>query len=155
MPSHIAAAALLPALAVLSASCADTAPPAPPPLSEEALAAVSDDAGAPKDQLAREVDELFTLEGLGETRAVLLLADGKIAAERYGEGYDSETRFISWSMAKTVTAVLVGMLVADGLLSVTVNVSSPPSSTESSIVGTMTVREVTPGSNTSVPLVAV
>lgn len=58
------------------------------------------------------------MEGLGETRAVLVLANGKVAAERYGEGYDSETRFISWSMAKTVSAVLIGMLVADGLLSV-------------------------------------
>ncbi len=118
MPTPIAAAALLPALAFITASCAETAPPPLPPLSEEALAAVSQDAGAPRDQLAREVDELFSAQGIGETRAVLLLADGKVAAERYGEGYDSETRFISWSMAKTVTAVLTGMLVADGLLSV-------------------------------------
>jgi len=118
MPSHIAAAALLPVLAVFSVSCAESGPQPPPPLSVEALAAVSEDAGAPRDQLARQVDELFTMDGIGETRAVLLLADGKVAAERYGQGYDSETRFISWSMAKTVTAVLVGMLVADGLLSV-------------------------------------
>ena len=90
----------------------------PPPLSEQALAAVTDDAGAPKDQLARQVDELFTTEGLGETRAVLVMADGEIAAERYADGYDADTRFISWSMAKTITAVLIGMLVADGKLSV-------------------------------------
>ncbi len=118
MPSLIAACALLPSLAVFTASCGEAPPAQLPPLSQEALDAVSDDAGAPKDQLARQVDELFTTEGLGETRALLLLNDGKIAAERYGEGYDNETRFISWSMAKTVTAVLVGMLVADGLLSV-------------------------------------
>ena len=104
--------------AVFSVPCAESGPQPPPPLSVEALAAVSEDAGAPRDQLARQVDELFTMDGIGETRAVLLLADGKVAAERYGQGYDSETRFISWSMAKTVTAVLVGMLVADGLLSV-------------------------------------
>lgn len=110
----IAAAALLP----VSVSCSEAAPPPPPPLTEAQLAVVSQDAGAPRDQLAREVDDLFTREGLGETRAVLLLYDGKVAAERYGEGYDSETRFVSWSMAKTVTAVLIGMLVADGLLSV-------------------------------------
>ncbi len=118
MPSLIAACALLPSLAVLTASCGDAPPTELPPLSQEALDAVSEDAGAPKDQLARQVDELFTTEGVGETRALLLLNDGKIAAERYGAGYDSETRFISWSMAKTVTAVLIGMLVADGLLSV-------------------------------------
>lgn len=110
--ASIVAAACLPALI----SCGEAPPAALPPLSQEALDAVSNDAGAPKDQLARQVDELFTTEGLGETRAVLLMADGKIAAERYAEGYDADTRFISWSMAKTVTAVLVGMLVADGLL---------------------------------------
>ena len=112
--SLIAAAALVPVLS----SCG--APPAtePPPLSEEALLAVSQDAGAPRDQLAREVDDLFIGEGLGETRALVVLYDGKVAAERYGPGYDAETRHVSWSMAKTVTAVLIGMLVADGLLSV-------------------------------------
>jgi CubicO group peptidase (beta-lactamase class C family) len=110
----IAALALLPSLG----GCGGASDAVPAPLSEEALAAVTKDAGAPKDQLAREVDDLFTQDGLGETRAVLVMAGGKIAAERYGEGYDQDTRFISWSMAKTVTAVLIGMLVADGKLSV-------------------------------------
>lgn len=108
------ALALVPTL--LIAGCGN-APAAPPPLSEAALAAVTDKAGAPRDQLAREVDDLFTQPGLGETRAVVVMADGDIAAERYGPGYDKDTRFISWSMAKTVTGVLIGMLVADGLLS--------------------------------------
>jgi CubicO group peptidase (beta-lactamase class C family) len=103
---------LLPSLA----SCSDGTEVPLPPLSEQALAAVTANAAAPKDQLAREVDDLFTLEGLGETRAVVVMADGKIAAERYGEGYTKDTRFVSWSMAKTVTAVLIGLLVADGLL---------------------------------------
>ena len=114
LASSIAAIALLPALA----SCGSAPPDALPPLSDEALAAVSEEAGAPRDQLARQVDELFTMEGLGETRAVLLYADGRLAAERYAEGYSEETRFISWSMAKTITAVLIGMLAADGLLDV-------------------------------------
>lgn len=107
------ALALVPAL--LLAACGD-APAGPKPLSDEALAAVTDNAGAPRDQLAREIDDLFTMDGLGETRAVVVMADGAIAAERYAPGYDQDTRFISWSMAKTVTGVLIGMLVADGLL---------------------------------------
>lgn len=108
--------ALLLAPALLALSACGAAPPVEAPLSTEALAAVTDKAGAPKDQLARAVDDLFTLPGLGETRAVVVMADGDIAAERYGPGYDKDTRFISWSMAKTVTAVLIGMLVADGKL---------------------------------------
>lgn len=106
---------LAPAL-FLIAGCG-AAPPAETALSDAALAAVTSNAGAPKDQLARQIDDLFTMDGLGETRAVVVMADGEIAAERYGPGYSKDTRFISWSMAKTVTAVLIGMLVADGKLS--------------------------------------
>lgn len=109
------AALLAPALLMLS-SCGAT-PPGQVPLSEAALAAVTDKAGAPKDQLARAIDDLFSLPDLGETRAVVVIADGELAAERYGPGYNKDTRFISWSMAKTVTAVLIGMLIADGKLS--------------------------------------
>lgn len=109
------ASLIAPALLLL-AGCG-AAPPGEVPLSQEALAAVTEDAGAPKDQLARAIDDLFTSEGIGETRAVVVMANGKLAAERYGPGYSKDTRFISWSMAKTVTGVLIGMLVADGKLS--------------------------------------
>ncbi len=115
IPSN-AALALLSAPLMLLSACGDAPPAGPAPLSDEALAAVTEQAGAPREELAREVDELFNAEGIGETRAVVVMADGELAAERYGEGYDAETRHISWSMAKTVTAVMVGMLVADGRL---------------------------------------
>lgn len=105
---------LAPALLALAAC--GSAPSADAPLSDAAKAAVTDDAGAPRDQLARAIDDLFTKPGLGETRAVVVMANGKLAAERYGPGYTKDTRFISWSMAKTVTGVLIGMLVSDGLL---------------------------------------
>lgn len=93
----------------------DSAAP-PPPLSREALAAVTQNAGAPREDLARAVDNLFTDPALGETRAAVVMANGRIAAERYAPGYGPQTRFVSWSMAKTVTAVLIGQLVADGRL---------------------------------------
>ena len=80
------------------------------------MAAVTDNAGAPRKALAREIDDLFEMEGLGDTRALVVMHDGQIAAERYGEDYDADTRFVSWSMAKTVTAMLIGQLVGDGLL---------------------------------------
>lgn len=53
----------------------------------------------------------------GETRAVLVIRDGKVAAKRFALGYSDDTRFVSWSMAKTMTAALIGELVADGKLS--------------------------------------
>jgi hypothetical protein len=110
----LAPALLLPPL-LLVAGCG-AATPAETPLSQQALAAVTADAGAPKDQLARALDDIFTAQGVGETRAVVVMANGKLAAERYAPGYDKDTRFVSWSMAKTVTGVLIGMLVSDGLL---------------------------------------
>lgn len=107
----IASLAMLPPLS----SCGEVQQE-PAPLSEEALAAVTEDAGAPARDLAREMDDLFSKEGLGETRAFLVMQNGVVAAERYGDGYGPDTRFVSWSMAKTVTAVMIGMLVADGRL---------------------------------------
>jgi CubicO group peptidase (beta-lactamase class C family) len=97
-------------------ACGGELPEEPAPLSDEAIAAIAPDPGAPRDQLAREVDDLFSAEDLGETRALLVLKDGAVAAERYGADYTSETRHISWSMAKTLTAALIGLLVADGKL---------------------------------------
>ncbi|WP_375401996.1 serine hydrolase domain-containing protein [uncultured Sphingomonas sp.] len=58
----------------------------------------------------------FFAPGQGDTRAVLILDNGRIAAKRYAPGYGDGNRFISWSMNKTVTAMLVGALVADGRL---------------------------------------
>ncbi|WP_095012262.1 serine hydrolase domain-containing protein [Tsuneonella mangrovi] len=112
LPSLIASLALLPALA----GCGSASDTAPPPVSEEAMRAVAQNPGAPREQLARAVDRLFTDPEVGETRAVVVMHDGYIAAERYEPGYNKNTRFISWSMAKTVTAVMIGMLVADGRL---------------------------------------
>ncbi|WP_336979245.1 serine hydrolase [Altererythrobacter fulvus] len=114
----IASLALLPAPLLALAACGGGSgeAAAPAPLSEAALDAVVANPGAPREELARRIDHLFTGQGMGETRAVIVMQGGQIVAERYGEGYGEETRFISWSMAKTVTGVMIGMLVADGKL---------------------------------------
>lgn len=63
-------------------------------------------------------DALFTdTDDVGQTRALLVLRDGDLIYERYGAGFGPQTRLISWSMAKSITAVLAGFLVADGQLS--------------------------------------
>ena len=61
------------------------------------------------------IDALFSGRH-GETRALQLTVDGCPAAKVYAAGYGDDNRFISWSMAKTLTAMLVGELVADGRL---------------------------------------
>ncbi|WP_439545538.1 serine hydrolase domain-containing protein [Sandarakinorhabdus sp.] len=61
-------------------------------------------------------DAFFTDPALGETRALIVLQDGKRIYERYGTGIGPGTRLISWSMAKSITSTLVGFLVGDGRL---------------------------------------
>jgi CubicO group peptidase (beta-lactamase class C family) len=107
------AALLLPAL--MLAGCGKPAP-TEPPLPPAALKAVSQAPGVPREKLARAVDTLFTAGGIGETRAVLVLHDGAVDAERYGAGYSPRTRFLGWSMSKTVTGLMIGVLVAEGRL---------------------------------------
>ena len=71
--------------------------------------------GATTPQPPDPIDPLFANDQ-GETRAVLMIRDGRVASKRYAPGYSDQNRFISWSMAKSVTAVLIGELVADGKL---------------------------------------
>lgn len=52
------------------------------------------------------------------TRAVVVVYDGKIVAERYAPGFTKDTPLLSWSMAKSVTNTLIGILVREGKLDI-------------------------------------
>ena len=52
------------------------------------------------------------------TRALLVLYDGKLVYEQYAPGFNEHTKLTGWSMAKSVTAALTGILVKDGILNV-------------------------------------
>lgn len=54
--------------------------------------------------------------GLPDTRALLVIEGGRIVLERYAVGFGRESRFRSWSMAKSVTQCLTGILVREGRL---------------------------------------
>ena len=56
-----------------------------------------------------------TLTGPG-MRAVVVIDHGRIVAERYAAGFSAATPLLGWSMAKTVVAGLVGVLVKEGRL---------------------------------------
>ncbi|MAS03607.1 MAG: 6-aminohexanoate hydrolase [Ahrensia sp.] len=51
-------------------------------------------------------------------RAVVVVRDGRIVGERYGEGFDENTRLLGWSMTKSVTGTLIGRLLREGRISV-------------------------------------
>ncbi len=46
-----------------------------------------------------------------KTRALLVLHRGTIIAEQYAQGFSASTKFPGWSMAKSITGALVGILV--------------------------------------------
>ncbi|HEV3062624.1 MAG TPA: serine hydrolase [Vicinamibacterales bacterium] len=52
------------------------------------------------------------------TRAIVVVYDGKIIGERYAPGWTKDTPQISWSEGKSITAALVGILVRRQQLSV-------------------------------------
>ncbi|WP_247984966.1 serine hydrolase [Bradyrhizobium sp. 186] len=56
------------------------------------------------------------LQGPG-MRAIVVVHDGRIVGETYGEGFNASTPLLGWSMTKTVNAALVGMAIKDGKLS--------------------------------------
>jgi CubicO group peptidase (beta-lactamase class C family) len=57
----------------------------------------------------------FTDSAAGN-RALLVAVDGKIVAEGYADGFSKTTRLASWSMAKSVTATVLGAAVLQGLI---------------------------------------
>jgi CubicO group peptidase (beta-lactamase class C family) len=53
---------------------------------------------------------------LQRTRALLVLHDGHVITERYATGFSAQTPLPGWSMTKSVTGVLIGVLVRAGKL---------------------------------------
>jgi CubicO group peptidase (beta-lactamase class C family) len=50
------------------------------------------------------------------TAAFLVVHRGRVVAERYAPGIDRDTQLESWSMGKSITATLVGLLIRDAHL---------------------------------------
>jgi hypothetical protein len=48
------------------------------------------------------------------TNAMLVIKDGRIVSEIYRNNSNADTRFIGWSMTKSITSVLIGCALADG-----------------------------------------
>ena len=130
------------ALPALIACSGQSTPPPPVPLSAAAMKAVSDQPGVNRERLARRVDALFSQGPTAESRALIVLHDGRIVAERYGPAYHENTRFISWSMAKSVTGVMIGMLVADGRLRLDEGVPIPAWQRSGDPRGEITLRQL-------------
>ncbi len=70
------------------------------------------------DRLNRELDQAFASDGeseaLGLSLSFVAVQGGRLVAERYSPTSGPGVGLISWSMAKSVTQALVGVLVRDG-----------------------------------------
>ena len=54
----------------------------------------------------------------GTPFAFVVLHEGKVVAERYREGLNAHTRLLSWSMAKSFTNALAGLMYGDNLVDI-------------------------------------
>ena len=74
-----------------------------------------------KNKLNAAVDNAFTEPYPGKkqrTRAVIVLYNGQLVAEKYATGFNKDTKMYGWSMAKSFTGALIGILVQQGKLNV-------------------------------------
>jgi len=75
--------------------------------------------GIDKEALARVAKKLITDNAYnGDAFAFVVLHKGIPVAEAYKPQFSSKTRFISWSMAKSFTNALVGILVREGKIDI-------------------------------------
>jgi CubicO group peptidase (beta-lactamase class C family) len=107
----------VPAGPAASAAAAEPWPTGDAPAPGNARAPAS--AGLDARKAASAVERLFDDRGRRppiRTRAVIVVQDGRIVCERYAAGIGAGTRLLSWSMAKSVVSVLVGIVAGQGRL---------------------------------------
>jgi CubicO group peptidase (beta-lactamase class C family) len=77
----------------------------------------------PKDPLPAEIDAVKLKQAVdaafdppaGMTAAYVVTWKGRLIAERYGDGISAQTPLESWSMGKSLTATLMGILIKQGV----------------------------------------
>lgn len=70
-------------------------------------------AGIDADKVAQAVETAFDPDGM--TAALVITHKGRIIGERYGDGITMHTPLESWSMGKSLTATLMGVLIEQGV----------------------------------------
>ncbi|MER9136228.1 beta-lactamase family protein [Mesorhizobium sp. M0830] len=90
----------------------------PSEVSQDALWPEGERIEASQDPLIAKLLDDAALTGPG-LRAVVVVKNGRVIAERYGAGFSAKTPLLGWSMTKTVNAAIVGTLVKDGKMTFT------------------------------------
>jgi CubicO group peptidase (beta-lactamase class C family) len=79
------------------------------------------DIGIDTKRLEAAMDDAFSEPGPEnprKTSAVVVVYDGRLVAERYAPDFDKDMPLMGWSMSKSVTNALVGILVGQGKLDI-------------------------------------
>lgn len=72
-------------------------------------------------KLMSTVNAMFSdsgTNGIIHTRALIVLYDGQIVAEKYADGFTQKTPLIGWSMTKSITGALAGIILHDSNIDV-------------------------------------
>ncbi len=98
-------------------------PGVPPADSAKSYLVWGDSLNASIDKVAltKAVEDVFTEkdpQNIKRTRAVVVLYKGKIIAEKYADNIPQGTPLPGWSMTKSVTSTLIGLLVKDGKIDI-------------------------------------
>jgi len=66
------------------------------------------------------VENAFDKNGdsIKNTRAVLVLYNNQIVAEKYTKGFSKETKLLGWSMTKSITSAVIGVLKKQGKVTI-------------------------------------
>ena len=78
-------------------------------------------ASADRARLSELVDRAFSApltDEFGGTHALVVIQKGRLLLERYAKDMGAADTFPSWSMAKSITQALVGLLVKDGKIDI-------------------------------------
>lgn len=72
------------------------------------------------EKLRKVVEKAFDTPGMDDkrTRSLLVVYKGQILAEDYSEGFDKSTPILGWSMTKSITSTMFGILVRKGQIDI-------------------------------------
>ena len=73
------------------------------------------------EKLRQAIDRHFAEPGPDkkkQTRAVVVVYDGRLVAERYAPGFHKDMPLLGWSMAKSVTGAVLGIMVQKGMIDI-------------------------------------
>ncbi|WP_298882975.1 serine hydrolase [uncultured Polaribacter sp.] len=68
------------------------------------------------DKLHKAIDFLF--DSINKTRATVIIYKNQIIAERYANGFTENSKILGWSMTKSITSTLFGVLEHQGKINV-------------------------------------